>query len=435
MGIFGPTPCCAPPLCASAVSMKRLTLSALQRSFGMRSFCTRSESLDTVAIHGAPGQHHAHGAVLPPITTATTFVQPELGGHSEFSYSRVGNPTRQAYEQALAALERGTYATATSSGVAAAALALELIDSGSHVVVMTGVYGGTSRLFEQVRRRSAGLRFSFVDCSDLEALAASITDDTRMVWIESPTNPMLNLVDIQAAARTVKQQATGESIIFCVDNTFATAWNQQPLTLGADLVMLSSSKYIGGHSDMTGGALITSQPHLEEKLDFLKTCVGAVASPFDAYLALRGMKTLALRMERQCANALQMAEVLDKDDRVMQVRYPGLTSHPQYELCKRQMRTGGAVITVRLQVPAETEDTQEWMKSFFSGLRYFILAESLGGIESMINHSWTMSHASMSATDKNNIGIHDTTLRLSVGAENIDDLMCDFQDGLGRLYS
>ena len=314
--------------------------------------------MDTVAIHGAPGQHHAHGAVLPPITTATTFVQPELHGHSEFSYSRVSNPTRQAYEQALAALERGTYATATSSGVAAAALALELIDHGSHVVVMTGVYGGTSRLFEQVRSRSAGLRFSFVDCSDLESLAASITEDTRMVWIESPTNPMLNLVDIKAAVHTVKQQSTGESIIFCVDNTFATAWNQQPLTLGADLVnkhldiyfasltvscpqvMLSSSKYIGGHSDMTGGALITSQPHLEEKLDFLKTCVGAIASPFDAYLALRGMKTLALRMERQSANAQQMAEVLDKDNRVMHVRYPGLSSHPQYELCKRQMRTG-----------------------------------------------------------------------------------------------
>ncbi|CAE7200850.1 metC, partial [Symbiodinium microadriaticum] len=369
-----------------------------------------------------------HGAVIPPITTATSFVQPNLGQEGKFAYSRCGNPTRSAYESALADLEAGTWATATASGMAATALALELLEPGAHVLVMRGVYGGTFRLFETVRSRTMNLQFTYLDLNDLEDVRQQMRKETGMIWIESPTNPLLKLVDIPKLVEAVKdpRPARGLCKLFFdllpshltrnEDNTFATAWNQQPLELGVDLVMLSASKYIGGHSDMTGGALVTKDPVLAQRLASLAKAVGGIASPFEAYLALRGMKTLAVRMERQCRNAQRVAEFLDGHPCVAEVHYPGLSRHPQHELCKRQMRSGGAVVTVRFKGRPGEEDL-DMMRRFFSKIKFWILAESLGGVESMINHSATMSHGSMTKEQRASVGIYDTTLRLSVGVE------------------
>lgn len=377
-----------------------------------------------------------HGAIFPPITTATSFVRPSLDEEGRFGYARCGNPTRHAYETALAALEGGTFCTATASGMAATALALELLPHGSHVIVMHGVYGGTIRLFEKVRKHSMGLETTFTDLNDVREVCKCIRSNTRMIWVETPTNPLLNLVDVPALAAAVaahqpNKQSSGllsDRILLCADNTFATAWNQKPLALGVDLVMLSTSKYIGGHSDMIGGALITKDPAVAERLNLLKTSVGAVASPFDAYLALRGLKTLAIRMERQCANALHVATFLQEHARIAEVHYPGLPSHPDHQLCKRQMRAGGAVVTVRLK--SGDGDDIGMMRRFFSRLRYWVLAESLGGVESMINHSATMSHGSLTQEERRSMGIYDTTLRLSVGIEDADDIVNDLRFAL-----
>eukprot|EP00930_Biecheleria_cincta_P075188 TRINITY_DN62363_c0_g1_i1.p1 TRINITY_DN62363_c0_g1~~TRINITY_DN62363_c0_g1_i1.p1 ORF type:complete len:439 (-),score=67.35 TRINITY_DN62363_c0_g1_i1:8-1324(-) len=392
----------------------------------------RSEKIATLAIHGGDQHDPGHGAIFPPITTATSFVQANLGEEGRFGYSRCGNPTRSAYESALADLEGGCFCTATASGMAATALALEMLTPGSHVVVMQAVYGGTHRLFEKVRRRSMGLDFTYVDLNDADKVCASLRPSTCMIWVESPTNPLLRLVDIPNLVKSVKTYASaqGQDILICVDNTFATAWNQQPLKLGADIVMLSTSKYVGGHSDMTGGALITSKPAIAEKLRFLSSAVGSIASPFESYLALRGMKTLAVRMERQCSNAQQVAEMLEQHPRVAELHYPGLTSHPEHELCRRQMKTGGAVVAVRLRGSSTGLSDLDCMKRFFARLHYWVLAESLGGVESMINHSATMSHASLSKEQRAEVGIYDTTLRLSVGLEDVDDLIQDLGNAL-----
>ena len=304
----------------------------------------KSKKIATLAVHGGNQTDPGHNAIIPPIVTATSFVQPNLGEGGNFFYSRCGNPTRNAYETALADLEGGLYATATASGMAATTLALELLPKSAHLIVMSSVYGGTYRLFENLRARTSGVVCDYVDLNRLELVEAAITENTKMIWIETPTNPLLQLVDIQAVCELAKKHG----ITTCVDNTFATAWNQRPLGLGADIVMLSSSKYIGGHSDMIGGALITNNKEIAAQLDICKTTVGAIASPFDSYLALRGLKTLDVRMERQCANALKVAEFLNNHERIREVHYPGLASHPQHELCRRQMRTGGAVITIRL---------------------------------------------------------------------------------------
>lgn len=378
---------------------------------------------ETVVIHAADPDANPSKAVVPPITTATTFKQSAIGEEgTEFSYGRCGNPTRSAYEKTLAALEEGTYATATSSGVAAASLVLELLPKGSHIMVMTGVYGGTHRLFEKLRTRTHGHEFTYMDLNNEIELEQNRRENTRLIWIESPTNPLLRLVDIQIVCAL----ARFHGILTCVDNTFATAYNQKPLSIGADLVMLSTSKYIGGHSDLIGGAVIAKDLKLAKELDFIKTAVGAVQAPFDSYLALRGMKTLYLRMERQCANAKQVAEYLEQHDKVRTVYYPGLLSHEQFGLAKKQMRTGGAVVTIRLH--GELKDANR----FVSRLKYFVFAESLGGVESMVNHCATMSHGSMSKEAREKIGIYDTTLRLSVGAENIADLLADLKYALSE---
>lgn len=379
-----------------------------------------TKNIATILIYGGKQQDTVNHAIFPAITTASTFVQQSLTEHGEYCYSRCSNPTRYAYETLLAEIEGGSYATATASGVAASSLVLNLLPKDSHIIAMKGVYGGTFRLFERVSTINSGHQIDYVDLNNLDEVKTKIKDNTRLIWIESPTNPLLELVDINAICSLAKEH----NILTCVDNTFATAWNQKPLELGADLVMLSASKYIGGHSDLIGGAVITQREDLASRLDFLKTTLGAIASPFDAYLALRGLKTLALRMAAQCSNAAQVAKYLSKHPKVEQVYYPGLPSHPQYELCKKQMRTGGAVVTIKLA--GDIEDT----KVFLSKVKYFVLAESLGGVESMVNHSATMSHGSMTKEERESIQVFDTTLRLSVGIEDITDLLNDLENAL-----
>ncbi|OLQ89590.1 cystathionine beta-lyase [Vibrio ponticus] len=380
----------------------------------------KSNKIATIAIHGGNQTDKGNNAIFPPIVTASTFVQPNLGESGEFFYSRCGNPTRHAYETALAELEGGIYATATASGMAATTLALEILNQDAHVIVMSSVYGGTYRLFESLRKRTSGLTFSYVNLNDLAAVEAAITAQTALIWIETPTNPLLELVDIKAVCDLAKTNG----ITTCVDNTFSTAWNQRPLALGADMVMLSTSKYIGGHSDVIGGALITNNSELADHLNAFKTTVGAIASPFDSYLSLRGLKTLDVRMERHCANALKVAQFLETHDKVIEVHYPGLASHPQHELCQRQMKTGGAVVTIRL-AGGEAE-----VRQFIGKLRYFVLAESLGGVESMINHTASMSHGSVPKEEREAMGIYFETLRLSIGIEDADDLIDDLKQAL-----
>lgn len=373
------------------------------------------KDIATLVVHAGNQIDPANNAIFTPIVTASSFIQPNLDEGGDFCYSRVSNPTRKAYESALAELEGGVYATATASGMAATNIVMELLPKDSHIIAMKGVYGGTWRLFDKLKANTTGVTVSYIDLNDEESLIASIQENTYLIWIETPTNPLLELVDIHKVCTIAKARG----ILTCVDNTFASAWNHQPLEMGADLVMLSTSKYIGGHSDLIGGAVITNNEPLAARLDFIKTTVGAIASPFDAYLALRGMKTLDVRMQRQCGNARRIAEYLENHPAVARVYYPGLPSHPQHALCKKQMRSGGAVVTATLK-----GDVQG-LKRFISGLRYFVLAESLGGVESMINHSASMSHAAMSKEEREAIGVYDTTLRFSAGIENVEDLIAD----------
>lgn len=373
------------------------------------------KDIATLVVHAGNQIDPANNAIFTPIVTASSFIQPNLNEGGDFCYSRVSNPTRKAYESALAELEGGIYATATASGMAATNIVMELLPKDSHIIAMQGVYGGTWRLFDKLKGNTTGATVSYIDLNDEEKLIASIQENTNLIWIETPTNPLLELVDINKVCSIAKARG----ILTCVDNTFASAWNHQPLEMGADLVMLSTSKYIGGHSDLIGGAVIAHSELLAARLDFIKTTIGSIASPFDAYLALRGMKTLDVRMQRQCSNAQRIAEYLENHPAVARVYYPGLPSHPQHALCKKQMRSGGAVVTATLK------GDLQGLKRFISGLHYFVLAESLGGVESMINHSASMSHAAMSKEEREAIGVYDTTLRFSVGIENVEDLLAD----------
>lgn len=373
------------------------------------------KDIATLVVHAGNQIDPANNAIFTPIVTASSFIQPNLNEGGDFCYSRVSNPTRKAYESALAELEGGIYATATASGMAATNIVMELLPKDSHIIAMQGVYGGTWRLFDKLKGNTTGATVSYIDLNDEESLIATIQENTNLIWIETPTNPLLELVDINKVCSIAKARG----ILTCVDNTFASAWNHQPLEMGADLVMLSTSKYIGGHSDLIGGAVIAHSELLAARLDFIKTTIGSIASPFDAYLALRGMKTLDVRMQRQCSNAQRIAEYLEDHPAVARVYYPGLPSHPQHALCKKQMRSGGAVVTATLK------GDLQGLKRFISGLRYFVLAESLGGVESMINHSASMSHAAMSKEEREAIGVYDTTLRFSIGIENVEDLLAD----------
>jgi cystathionine gamma-lyase len=381
---------------------------------------TDKQKFATRAIHAGQAPDPSTGAIMPPIYATSTYVQESPGVHKGYEYSRTQNPTRMAYERCVADLESGKHGFAFASGMAATATILELLDTGSHVVAMDDLYGGTRRLFSGVRERSAGLEFSFADLSDLAAAEAALRDDTAMIWIESPTNPLLKLVDIAAISALAK--TSGALVV--VDNTFATPCLQRPLELGCDIVMHSATKFINGHSDMVGGIVVVSDDGLAERLGYLQNSIGSVAGPFDSFLALRGVKTLDVRMERSCSNAAQIAEWLERDDRVERVIYPGLESHPQHELANRQMPGHGAIVTFFIKGDLEKA------RRFLERCDLFSLAESLGGVESLVDHPAIMTHASVPAAERAKLGISDTLIRLSVGIEDVDDLIADLDHAL-----
>ncbi|WP_454832141.1 cystathionine gamma-synthase [Pseudoxanthomonas wuyuanensis] len=380
-------------------------------------------ALGTLAIHGGQSPDPSTGAVMPPIYATSTYAQSSPGVHQGFEYSRTHNPTRFAYERCVAALEGGSRGFAFASGMAATSTVLELLDSGSHVIAMDDLYGGSYRLFERVRRRSAGLDFSFVDLTDLAAFEAAIRPETRMVWIETPTNPMLKIVDIQAVAAIARQRG----LIVAVDNTFASPILQRPLEHGAHLVMHSATKYLNGHSDMVGGMVVVGDDtELAEQMAFLQNSIGAVQGPFDSFLALRGLKTLHLRMKAHCENAQALAEWLETQPAVEKVIYPGLASHPQHELAKRQMDGFGGIISLVLKGGFEAA------KRLCENTHLFTLAESLGGVESLINHPAVMTHASIPVERRMALGITDGLVRLSIGVEAVDDLTEDCAQALSE---
>ncbi|MEO1192037.1 MAG: PLP-dependent aspartate aminotransferase family protein [Pseudomonadota bacterium] len=375
----------------------------------------------TRTIHAGQSPDPTTGAVMQPIYATSTYAQESPGVHKGYEYSRSQNPTRMAYERCIADLEDGTAGFAFASGLAAAGTALELLDSGAHVIAMDDLYGGTYRLFSQVRKRSAGLDFTFVDLSDLEALKAAIRPETRMIWVESPTNPLLKLVDLEAVAAIARE--TG--IITLCDNTFASPWEQRPLDLGFDLVMHSATKYLNGHSDIVGGVLVVGErSDLRDQLTFLQNAIGSIQGPFDSFLALRGLKTLALRMQRHGENAIAVADYLARHDKIAKVLHPHQADHPQQALGRRQMRSGGGMVTAVLSggLPAA--------KRFLERTELFTLAESLGGVESLIEHPAIMTHASLPAEVRQRLGIDDGLVRLSVGVEAADDLLADLAAAL-----
>ena len=379
-----------------------------------RAFATR-------VIHAGQVPDPSTGALMPPIYANSTYLQQSPGVHKGLDYGRSHNPTRFALERCVADLEGGTQAFAFASGLAAISTVLELLDAGSHVVSGNDLYGGTFRLFDKVRQRSAGHRFSFVDLSDLAAFEASLQDDTQMVWVETPSNPLLTLTDLAAIAGICRARG-----ILCVaDNTFASPWIQRPLEAGFDVVVHSTTKYLNGHSDVIGGIAVVGQnPDLAERLGFLQNSVGAIAGPFDAFLTLRGVKTLALRMERHCSNALELAQWLERQPQVARVYYPGLASHPQHALACRQMHGFGGMISIDLNTDLAGA------RRFLENVRIFALAESLGGVESLINHPAIMTHASIPAHTREQLGIGDGLVRLSVGVEAVEDLRADLAQAL-----
>jgi len=372
----------------------------------------------TRAIHGGQSHDPTTGAVMPPIYATSTYAQSSPGVHTGFEYSRSQNPTRFALERGLADLESGTKGYAFASGLASIATLLEAFDAGDHIIASEDLYGGSFRLFDKVRTRSAGLRVSYVDLANVEAIEAAIEPRTRMVWVETPTNPLLRLADLEAIAALCKRRG----LIAAADNTFASPYVQRPLEFGFDAVMHSTTKYIGGHSDVVGGALVVGDnAEFRDKITFLQNAIGSVASPFDSFLTLRGMKTLALRMQRHCENGQAIAEWLEARKDVAKVIYPGLPSHPQHELAKRQMSGFGGMITAVL------DRDLAGTKRMLERTELFTLAESLGGVESLIEHPAIMTHASIPAETRARIGISDGLIRLSVGVENVDDLIADLE--------
>ncbi len=380
-----------------------------------RGFATRS-------IHAGQEPDPTTGAIMTPIYATSTYVQESPGVHKGYEYSRTQNPTRMAYERCLADLESGMRGFAFASGMAATATLLELLDHGAHIVASDDLYGGTYRLFTRVRERSSGLRASYVDLRDRGALEAAIRPETRMIWVETPSNPMLKLVDLAMVAEIGRKRG----ILTVADNTFASPWVQRPLELGFDLVMHSATKYLNGHSDMVGGVVaVGDDRELADRLAFLQNAAGAVAGPFDSFLALRGLKTLALRMERHCANALAIAQHLERHPGIRRVHYPGLPSHPQHDLARRQMTGYGGMVTIELHGGLAEA------RRFLERVEVFALAESLGGVESLIEHPAIMTHASLPPEQRAALGIGDTLVRLSVGVEDIGDLVADLDQALG----
>ncbi|MCA1713899.1 MAG: cystathionine gamma-synthase [Gammaproteobacteria bacterium] len=383
----------------------------------------RHWALGTQAIHGGQSPDPSTGAVMPPIYATSTYAQSSPGVHQGFEYSRTHNPTRFAYERCVAVLEGGSRGFAFASGLAATSTLLELLDSGDHVVAMDDLYGGSYRLFERVRRRSAGLDFSFVDLTDPAAFEAAIRPNTRLVWVETPTNPLLKIVDLPAISAIARKRG----ILMAVDNTFASPILQRPLEHGADIVMHSATKYLNGHSDMVGGMLVVGDnAELGEQLAFLQNSVGAVQGPFDSFLALRGLKTLHLRMRAHCDNAQALAEFLQTHPAVDKVIYPGLPSHPHHALAQRQMDGFGGMLSICLKGGLEAA------KRFCERTELFTLAESLGGVESLVNHPAVMTHASVPLERRSALGLNDNLVRLSVGVEACGDLRSELEDVLGH---
>ena len=382
----------------------------------------KNHRLATRAIHAGQKPDPATGAIMTPIFASSTYVQNSPGDHQGWEYSRSHNPTRDAYEQCIADLEGGKRGFAFASGMAATATILELLDSGAHVVTGDNLYGGTFRLFQQVRERSANLQCTFTRLEDRDELRSAMRPETRMIWVETPTNPMLKIVDIAAAAEIARQHGA----LLVVDNTFATPVLQRPLELGADIVMHSATKYLNGHSDMIGGvAVVGEDEELAEKLWFLLNSAGAIQGPFDSFLALRGLKTLALRMQAHCENSLRIANWLVRHPAVERVIYPGLDDHPQHDLAMRQMNgLGGGIISIVIR--GGLEKTRRVLER----CELFALAESLGGVESLINHPAIMTHSSVPEDIRTHLGISDTLIRLSVGVEDVDDLIADLDYAL-----
>lgn len=382
----------------------------------------RKHKLATRAIHAGQQPDPATGAIMTPIFATSTYVQSSPGEHKGWEYSRSHNPTRDAYEKCVADLEGGIRGFAFASGMAATATILELLNSGDHVVAGDDLYGGTFRLFHRIRERSANLQFTFTQLEDMDRLRGAMRPETRMVWVETPTNPMLKIIDIAAAAEIAHEHGA----LLVVDNTFASPVLQRPLELGADIVMHSATKYLNGHSDMIGGvAVVRDDQELAENLWFLLNSAGAIQGPFDSFLALRGLKTLALRMRAHCENALQIAQWLESHPAIERVIYPGLPGHPDHALAMRQMGgLGGGIISIDLRGGLEKT------RRFLERCELFSLAESLGGVESLINHPAIMTHASVPADIRARLGISDTLVRLSVGVEDVDDLIADLEFAL-----
>ena len=374
----------------------------------------------TRVIHAGQAPDPSTGAIMQPIYATSTYVQESPGRHRGYEYSRTQNPTRMAYERCIADLESGSHGFAFASGMAATATILELLDSGSHIIAMDDLYGGTRRLFSGVRERSAGIEFSYVDLSDLDAAEAAFRDNTAMIWIETPTNPLLKLVDLEAIVALAKSR----DVLVVADNTFATPYLQRPLELGCDIVMHSATKFINGHSDMVGGVVAVNDADLAERLAYLQNSIGAVSGPFDSFLALRGVKTLDVRMERHCRSALEIAQWLEQHENVESVLYPGLPSHPQHELALRQMPGFGGIVT--FFVKGDLDDARR----FLERCSVFALAESLGGVESLVDHPAIMTHASVPVEERAKLGISDTLIRLSVGIEDVADLIEDLDQAL-----
>jgi len=375
----------------------------------------------TRAIHAGQQPDPTTGAIMVPIYATSTFVQESPGVHKGYEYARSQNPTRMAYEACIADLESGYRGYAFASGLAAEATILELLDAGAHVIASDDLYGGTYRLLHRVRSRTANLSVTTVDLSDLEAVKAAIRPETRMIWVETPTNPLLKLADLEALA----QLARTHNLISVADNTFASPWIQRPLEQGFDIVVHSATKYLNGHSDMVGGvAVVREAGEIADRMAFLHNAVGAIQGPFDSFLVMRSLKTLALRMERHCQNAAVIADWLEKHPSVAKVRYPFLPSHAQHDLAKRQMRAGGGMVTIHLKGGLEPA------RRMLERTELFSLAESLGGVESLIEHPGIMTHASIPAEQRAAIGIDDGLVRLSVGVEDVNDLLADLEQAL-----
>lgn len=380
----------------------------------------KRQKLATRCIHAGDTVDPATGAVMPPIYTSTTYRQAAFGESGDYVYSRSANPTRSALERCVADLESGVHGLAFSSGMAATATVLELLDTGAHVIAPADIYGGTLRLFRQVRTRTSALEFSFVNFCDIAEVEKAIQPSTRLLWVETPTNPLLRIMDLEATVALARQH----DLLVCVDNTFATPCLQRPLEFGCDIVMHSTTKFIGGHSDVLGGLLVVADDELGKQILSMRSVAGGVAGPFDAYLTLRGIKTLALRMERQESNTMAIARWLEEHDKVERVYYPGLPSHPQHDLASRQMDGFGAVVSFVLRGDLAA------VGAFMNALEVFTLAESLGGVESLAGHPATMSHSNLPPAERVALNIPDNLIRLSAGIEDADDLLTDLDRAL-----